>query len=810
MVFAPFRSRRFAPWLLLAGCAAALPVCSALNANQPDAPPAPVSAPVATGLLDTYCTGCHNDIDRVADQSFDDLKPGDPAAGVHADAWERILRRTSLNEMPPANKKQPEPAQRTAFVAWLRSALDERAAVHPDPGRAGVRRLNRAEYANAVRDLLDLPINLAHELPPDDSGYGFDNIGDVLSVSPTLIDRYVAVAGKVARIATGLSSQRPITTAYEVPKDGSVFNSGRPAYNERASDDLPLGSRGGGAFSYYARHDGQYEIAGQLNANTNNETDRLAEDRVAVGVPLTAGTHVIGMSFRRQLAPDETVQTLRNTLDVVPLPTAPPQLLDLDVSIDGRIVRSLKVPSYRLSPRYSQQNFPRDVLEIDVTGPQAKAARGDTPSRRRIFTCTPRSAADEDLCARRIAANLAHRAWRRPVGEVELAPLLKVFAAARTGSDFDHGVAAMVEALLVSPRFLIVAESDPAGAAPGSVHPLADLDLATRLSLFLWSSIPDDALLASAEAGRLHEPAELQRQVARMLDDPRAAALTRNFAGQWLYLRNLDQQRPDFASFPDFDVRLRQAMARETELFFDHVVRNNRSLLDFLEADYTFLNQRLAAHYGIGGVSGTAFRKVALDPAWHRGGLLGQASILTVTSYGNRTSVVKRGKWILDNLLAAPPPPPPPDVPALKESHDGRLLTAREQLELHRARPACAGCHARMDPLGFALENYDAIGGWRTRDAGQVIDAAATLPDGTRFAGSDGLRALLLARKDQFAGAFTEKLMTYALGRGLGPQDMPAVRRIVAAAAADGYRARTVIAGIAASVPFTLRKVPQR
>jgi len=759
-------------------------------------------------MLDQYCSRCHNDDDKVAGLSIEHLREGDLLHGVHADEWEKILRRTSQHEMPPRGKPQPDPAARAAFDHWLQGSLDTYGRTHPDPGRATIRRLNRVEYANAVRDLLALDVDVSHELPQDNSGYGFDNIADVLSVSPTLMERYVAVAGKIGRMATGLTSSRSFTTSYDVPKDGSVMNSGRPAYNERASDDLPLGSRGGGAFRYYARYDGVYEIGGYLNANTNNETDRLKEDRFSVRVPLKAGAHVIGMSFHRELAPDESVQTLRNNLDMVPLPNDAPVTLPLDVSVDGKRVRQIGVPSFRMSPRYAQRNFPRDVLQIDVTGPFSPASAGNTAARARIFLCKPTREADEAACARRIVATLARHAYRRPVAAADLAPLMRIYATERNGSDFEHGVEAAVEAILVSPHFLFLIEQDPAGSAPGSVHRVSDLELASRLSFFLWSSIPDETLLKVAEERRLHDPAVLNAQISRMLADPRADALTRNFAGQWLFLRNLDQQRPDIAVFPAFDARLRAAMARETEMFFSYVVRNNRSLLDFIAADYSFLNARLADHYGISGVKGTAFRRVVLDPSSHRGGLLGQASILTVTSYGNRTSVVKRGKWILDNMLAAPPPPPPPDVPALQETHDGRLLTAREQLELHRKSPACASCHMKMDPLGFALENFDAVGAFRKLDAGRPIDASATMPDGTAFAGISGLQQILMARKDEFASAFTQRLMTYALSRGVTAQDMPAVRTITRAAAADSYHVQTIIQGIATSLPFTLRRTP--
>ena len=759
-------------------------------------------------MFDQFCSRCHNDTDLVAKLSVDDLRFDDMSRGANLEQWEKILRRTAQGEMPPHGKVQPDPASRADFVHTVQSSLDAYAAAHPDPGNSAIRRLNRSEYANAVRDLLALDVDLARELPQDDSGYGFDNIADVLAVSPTLMARYVAVAGKVGRIATGLSSKREFVTSYDVPKDGSEKNSGRPAYNERASDDLPLASRGGGAFSYFARHSGTYEIAGWLNANTNNETDRLKEDRVSVRVPLKAGTHTIGMSFTRDLAPDESIQTLRNDLDKVPIPKDAPKLLTLDVSVDGARAAQIMVPSYRLSPRYSQKNFPRDVLQIDIAGPFNLAGINQTPSRARIFSCKPKRSSAETACAKQIGASLARAAFRRPVTDADLAPLLRVYASERQATDFEHGVQEMVEAILVSPQFLFVIENDPAGSVPGSVHQVSDIALASRLSLFLWSSIPDEPLLKLAEQGQLNQPAVLDAQIARMLADPRSAALTRNFAGQWLYLRNLDQQRPDSVLFPNFDSRLRSAMTRETEMFFSHVLQANRSVLDFIAADYTFVNQRLAKHYGIAGVNGTAFRRVSLDPASQRGGLLGQASILTVTSYGNHTSVVKRGKWILDNMLAAPPPPPPADVPALQERKNGRLLPARGQLEAHRASPACSGCHVRMDPLGFSLENFDAVGAYRQSDAGQRIDASATLPDGTNFTGLAGLRQILITRKDEFTRAFTERLMTYALARGIGARDMPAVRKIAGAAAQDGYRMQTIVRSIITSVPFQLRKAP--
>jgi hypothetical protein len=759
-------------------------------------------------MLEDYCSRCHNDFDKVAGLSVADLKASDIADGRNAEAWEKILRRVAAGEMPPHSKKQPDPALRADFVNWLDEGRARYVMANPDPGAAPVRRLNRREYANAVRDLLGVEGDFASALPPDNSGFGFDNIADVLSVSPTLMERYVAVAGKAARLATGLVPKRDFVTTWQVAKDGSVMNSGIPAFNERAGADLPLGSRGGTAVRYTARWDGAYDVAVWLNSNTNNESDRLPEDRFVLRVPMKAGVRRVAVSFRRQTWPDEAVQVLRNTTDYVPLPVEKPVDLPLDVWVDGTRAGTLTAPSFRVHPRYSQHNFPRDVLQLDVAGPFDAGGNADLASRKAVFVCQPKRAAEEAPCARRILGGLARRAWREPVSQAELAPLLKVYESERAAGGFESGVEAGIEALLVSPRFLFAVETPVPSGKAGSVIPVSDFDLATRLSLFLWSSIPDERLLTLAGQGKLHLPAVLSSEIARMLADKRAEALTDNFAGQWLYLRNLDQQRPDITEYPQFDVPLREGMATETRMFFGHVLSANRPVTDFIRADYTFLNERLARHYGIAGVRGPAFRKVALAPDLPRGGLLGQASILTVTSYGNRTSVVKRGKWILDNMLASPPPPPPADVPALKAEHDGRKLTAREQLELHRANPACASCHQRMDPLGFALENFDAVGAWRTQDAGQVIDAGAVLADGTAFKGFSGLQQILLDRREEFARAFTERLMTYALGRGLGPQDMPAVRAIARDAAKDDWRVQTIIRGIVMSPGFTLRRVP--
>ncbi|MES2606653.1 MAG: DUF1592 domain-containing protein, partial [Pseudomonadota bacterium] len=714
-------------------------------------------------VLQEYCSTCHNDDKWSGSMSLALLSTADLITGSNREQWEKILRMTSQGQMPPKDEPRPQPAVMHEFTRWLETSLDSYASSNPDPGRTTLRRLNRAEYSNAVRDLLALDIDLSNELPADDSGYGFDNIADVLTVSPTLMDRYLAVAGKVSRMAAGLGSQHPSLVSYRIPKEGSIKNSGIPSWNERMSDDLPLDSRGGGAFRYYAPHDGIYEISGYLNANTNNEVDRLKEDRVSLRIPLTAGAHTIGMAFRKQLALDETVQTLHNTTDVIVMPTEAPTPMTLDFIVDGTRIGETTVDSYHMTERFSQANFLRDVLQIDVEGPFDASATGATAGQQKIFSCQPNEA-QELACAREILSRLARQAYRRPVSPADLTPLLSIYEAERASTDFKSGIAAALQALLVAPGFLFLHEQDPADSPPGFVHQISDLEFASRLSLFLWSSLPDEELLNLAEKKKLRAPNVLEDQIARMLADPRADAFTNNFAGQWLYLRNLEHQRPDVFLFPEYDTRLQRSMRRETELFFTSILRENRSILDFIKADYTYLNQQLAEHYGIDGVKGTAFRRVTLDPATHRGGLLGQASILTVTSYGNHTSVVRRGKWVLENLLAASPPPPPPDVPALKTVQAGRQLNAREQMELHRTDPVCSSCHVKMDPLGFALENFDAVGAFRSHDAGRPVDASASMPDGTAFSGLAGVQDVLMESKDEFTRAFSERVLTYALG----------------------------------------------
>ena len=700
----------------------------------------PAAAPSdADQLLNTYCGRCHNDEKMSGDWSLSSVSVTDLSAGRNLAQWEKILRMTSRGEMPPRQRPRPEPAVMDGFTHWLESSLDEYAAAHPDPGRATLRRLNRAEYSNAVAELLALPVDVSGELPADDSGYGFDNIADVLTLSPTLMERYLSVAGRLSRLATGLGPDTPFVTSHRVPKDGSIKNQGIPAFDDRsndgAGDDLPINSRGGGAFAYFAPRDGEYEIAGYLNANTNNEVDRLAENRVQLRVRLKAGPHRIGITFRRDLTLDESVQTLRNTTELVVMPTQPPKMLPLEFVVDGATVGETPVPSYYLSPRFSQANFPRDVLQIDVEGPFHATGPGDTPSRRRIFLCHPGpSAAAETACARRIVASLARQAYRRPVTTADIDPLLGVYAAARSDGSFEQGISAAVEAILVSPGFLFVGEQDPppgqAGGAPGTVHPITDLEFASRLSLFLWSSIPDEELLRLAARNQLRSPAVLEQQVARMLDDRRAAALTQNFAGQWLYLRNLDHQRPDVVLFPGFDTRLRSAMQRETGLFFASVVHDNRSILDFLGADYTFLNQRLAEHYGVAGVRGVALggcvRGGIVTRGTSRAGQPADRDLLWQPHLRRQARQMDPGGSPCLTPAAAAA------RRAGAESHPRWTSAERARADGNAPRGSGVRVMPRENgPPGFALEHFDPVGAFRLLDAGRPVDASATMPDGT-------------------------------------------------------------------------------
>jgi hypothetical protein len=748
-----------------------------------------------SAVVHQYCIFCHSKGLKTAGVVLEGLDF--TQIGPNAPVLERVLRKVRTGEMPPAGMPRPDAAASSQFTNWIMDALDRAAAAHPNPGRTTIHRLNRAEYSNAVRDLLALDVHPGDALPVDDSGYGFDNVGAVLSVSPTLLERYLIVSRQVSRLAVGDPAAKPSEEDF-TPLDARRAGGARKPRNERVSDDLPFDSSGGMAFSYYFPVDAEYILRVKLSGGGRDDGP---PPRFELRVPVKAGLRTVGVTYLRESAePEMTAPPShdRSAPPAAPIPSLPAQM---DVRLDGGRLKRFEVPHMGY--------LPPQVTDVLVAGPYNTTGRGETPSRARLFVCRPESAQAEEPCARKILATVGRRAFRRSVTDSDLRPLMVFYRGGRREGDFDHGIEKALRAILVSPDFLFRIERDPAGLEPGTVYHISDLELASRLSFFLWSSIPDDELLTLAEQRRLHTPPVMRREVRRMLADPRSQALVANFAGQWLDLRNLALSRPDPEVFPEFDEALRQSFLEETDLFFGSVLREDRSVLDLLDANYTYLNQRLAEHYGVPNIYGSQFRRVSLtDP--NRGGLLGQGSILTVTSYPNRTSVVQRGKWILENVLGTPPPPPPPGLSALQpQNSEGKLLPIREQMEQHRTDPACASCHTRMDPLGFALENYDAIGKWRVKDSGAVIDASGKLPDGTQFTGPAGLKqALLDGHRDEYVQTVTEKLLMYALGRGLEYYDKPSARAIVREAARDNYRMSSLITAIATSTPFQMRRTP--
>jgi mono/diheme cytochrome c family protein len=755
-----------------------------------------------TALIGRYCATCHNERLRTAALVLDPANL--LSVADHSEVWEKVVRKLRTRAMPPVGLPRPDERMYDAFASWLETQLDAAAEVRPNPGRATLHRLNRAEYTNAVRDLLALEIDGRSLLPADDAGYGFDNIADALSVSPLLIERYVGAARRISRLAVGDRTIEPGATIYRVPK--------YLVQSDRMGDDLPFGSRGGAAIRHRFPLDAEYFIKVRLQRTWQDQVVGLQE-------PREIEIRLDGAEIRRF-----TVGRPAGTGRPSGYPTEAEQALDdgLEVRFGAkagtRVVAATfpKVPSLQegvLGPRLIITSFAyagddlRDpaVDTIEIRGPYAPTGPGDTTSRRAIFICRPASAQDEEPCARKILASLARRAYRRPLAAGDVDALLEFYRRGARESGFEKGIQLAIERLLVSPQFLFRIERDPQIVASASPYRISDVELASRLSFFLWSSIPDDDLLKTATRGRLKDPATLEQQVRRMLADPRSKALVDNFAGQWLYLRNIERVHPDPNIFPEFDDNLREAFQRETELFFSSSLREDRSVIDLLNADYTYLNERLARHYGVEGVYGSHFRRVTLQDA-DRKGILGHGSVLTATSYATRTSPVLRGKWLLENIVGAPPPPPPPNVPDLKPTINGKKLTMREQMEAHRANAVCASCHARMDPLGFALERFDAVGKMRTHDEGTPIDTSGTLPNGVKFNGPAGLQQALLQDPNQFVTSVTEKVLTYALGRGVEASDAPAVRKIVREAARNGYRWSSILIGIAKSAPFQMRR----
>jgi hypothetical protein len=718
-------------------------------------------------VLERYCVACHDSAERAGGLALDRL----PLDDLHADpeTWERVVRKVRTGFMPPAGEPRPERAVLDGFAATLERQLDAAARAAPDAGFKGVSRLNRAEYANAIRDLLAYDASaMVAALPADDAIQGFDNVASALTVSPTLVESYVTAALKISRGAVGDRAQGPTQVVYEAPGGSQASH----------VDGLPLGTRGGFKLTHAFPLDATYEL------------------RVRARGP--------GPLAGQRFCPPPRIDL---TLDGAPLDVADTSAFRLRVAAGPRTLTVALLDERRcegVNELFGVYAPGGGIASVEIHGPFETTGAGDTPSRRAIFSCNPPS--EELLCAREILLRLATRAYRRPVDTDDpvLDTLLRFFEQGRRDGDFETGIEQALARLLIDPRFLYRFEAEPAGSAPGEAYPVGDLELASRLSFFLWSSIPDDELLAAAAAGDLREPAALERQVRRMLADARAAALVENFAGQWLKLRELDDALPQDAGF---DAQLRSAFRSETELLFEHVMREDLSVLELLTARYTFLDERLALHYGIDGVLGSHFRRVELPEDSPRGGLLGLGSILTATSVANRTSPVVRGAWIVENLLGAEVPPPPPGVEAdLSGARSpAQAKTLRQRMEAHRTDPVCASCHQLIDPFGFALENFDLVGRWRDSEAGEPIDTTARLVDGTAIDGPAALRAALLDRSDAFVTAFTEKLLTYALGRILEANDKPAVRRIVADAAAEEHRFSGLVVGVANSVPFQMQ-----
>ena len=769
--------------------------------------PAPAAAgqteagPPSRELFDRYCVTCHNP--RLLTGGLD-LGAVDPAqTAAHAAILERVVHKLRTGQMPPEGRPRPDRAEVETFVTRLEHALDGVAAADPNPGRVASRRLNRVEYVNVIEDLLGLEVNGEELLPSDMAGFGFDNNAEVLSITPGLMSRYITAATKISRAAVGSPDIRPVMQLYEV---------GYEQRDVRAGEDLPFATHGGLAVRHHFPLDGEYLFAIRLKRNETIETiDGIAENEHQIEIRID---HALVEQFAiggRYPGPDP------GSLIAVPEDDVEGQRLHeyrmtADHALEVRVpveagTRLLSVAFTDSAPSPHPPGLLPGIHQVFVSGPFDGTVPGDTPSRRRIFTCYPEGAAEEEPCAREIIGRLARRAYRRPVGPDDVEPLLGLYREGRRERDFDAGIERALEGLLSMPQFLMRVERQPVDTPAGAIYRLSDLELATRLSFFLWKSVPDDELLDLAERDVLGEPETLAAQVRRMLADRRAERFMDDFAGQWLQMRNIFSQDPDGALFAGFNDSLRKAMVRETQLFFQSQVRADRPLQDLLRADYTFLNEQLARHYGVDDLYGTHFRRHEWEDD-RRHGLLGQGSLLTVTSYANRTSVVLRGLWVLETLLGAPPPPPPPNVPPLPESDRARPTSLRERMEQHRSSPVCSSCHARMDPLGFAMEHFDAVGRWRDSDGGAAINATIEW-NGATIDSPRAFREALLATGHDFVHTVVEKMMIYALGRGLDYYDAPTLRRIVRDLEHDDYRWSSLVLGVVSSDQFLMRRAPE-
>jgi hypothetical protein len=766
--------------------------------GAPARPPQDVAS--SRAVIDQYCIGCHNDKAKTAGLALNTLDVSRP--GEAPEVWEKVVRKLRGRMMPPPGRPRPDEHTYDLLVSDLERSLDRGAAANPNPGRSETfRRLNRTEYQNAIRDLLALDVDVAALLPKDDANYGFDNVS-VGGLSPTLLERYLAAAQKISRLAMGSPVRTPGANVVLMPPDLT---------QEDHFDGLPFGTRGGTNVHYTFPVDAEYEIQIRLMRDRNENIEGLTEPHQMELTLDGERVEVFSVTPKRlnQQAQYYTDAEADADLKVRMAVKAGPH--DIAATFIKKNSALLETELQPYQAHFNYYRHPRTqpaVYSVSVTGPFDATGVGETPSRRRIFVCRPTRPSDEERCATAVIANLARRAYRRPVTNDDLRIPLAFYRDARVEGNFETGIEMALRTILTNAEFIFRVERDPENIGANRAYRISDLELASRLSFFLWSSIPDDELLDLAAQGKLHEAAVLERQVRRMLADSRAQSLESNFAGQWLYLRNLAAVGPDGRQFPDFDDNLRQAFRRETELFFESIVKEDRSVVDLLNANYTFLNERLAKHYGIPNVYGSNFRRVTLPSDSIRGGLLGQGSILTVTSYANRTSPVQRGKWVLENILGTPPPPPPPNVPPLTEDNPvGKVLTMRERMAQHRTNPACSSCHQLMDPIGLSFEHFDATGRWRNQSEGDIpIDAAGALPSGVTFEGVAGLKRAVLSRPELFVTTVTEKLLTYALGRGMDYYDAPAIRAITREASNNDYRFSSLILGVVKSAPFQMRR----
>ncbi|MDA0813421.1 MAG: DUF1592 domain-containing protein [Verrucomicrobia bacterium] len=755
--------------------------------------------PIGIGILElveNYCVDCHNADKKRGEFDLESILGEDIA--MHSDVWEGVVTRMQARQMPPPDRKRPTEETYDLALGHLVGILDAQAVSDPKPGRVETfRRLNRTEYQNAIRDLVGVEIDAAAFLPKDEESHGFDNI-TVSTLSPALLDRYISAAQKVSRVAIGATSTK---------LGGETFRIRPDVTQEKHVDGLPIGTRGGGIFAYTFPQDGEYEIEVLLARDRNEHVEGMH------------GKHQMEILIDRKPIERFTIKgpdadqdhsKIDKHLKLKTFVEAGLHKVGVTFVQEGSSLLENKRQPFEAS--YNMHRHPRRgpaVYQVSITGPYNAKGAHETASREKIFIKTPGSRAEDESTARLILANLMKRAFRRPIEEYELEKPMGFYAEGAEQGGFEAGIENALNAILVNPEFLFRVEREPRNseAAPGKAYAISGVELASRLSFFLWSSLPDEELLDLAIAGRLSEPEVLERQVLRMLRDERSINLVNNFASQWLHLRNLESVTPDLRLFPDFDDNLRQAFSKETELFVASILREDRSVMDLIKADYTFLNERLARHYGISNVVGSRFRRVTVDPEHHRGGLLRQGSILTVTSYATRTSPVIRGNWVLENIIGTPPPPPPPNIPALDDNKVAAGLSMRERLATHRANPACASCHDLMDPVGFALENFDAVGRWREFENGAAIDVSGGLPDGNVFVGVTNLENGLLKRPELFVNTLSAKLLTFALGRGIEASDAPAIRRIVREAKADEYRLSSIILGVTRSIPFRMREM---